>query len=66
MKQHLQQLLADALKALPASAEHPELADLLPELERTRDRRHGDFASNLALEDLHFILSHGGEEPEED
>jgi len=24
------------------------------------------FASNLALEDLHFILSHGGEEPEED
>ncbi len=50
MKQHLQQLLADALKALPASAEHPELADQLPELERTRDRRHGDFASNLALQ----------------
>jgi arginyl-tRNA synthetase len=50
VKQHLQQLLADALKALPASAEHPDLLDRLPELERTRDRRHGDFASNLAMQ----------------
>ena len=49
MKERLEQLLADAVGRLQASAELP--ADLTPPVmvERTRDRAHGDFASNLAL-----------------
>lgn len=49
MKEHLEQLLADAVGRLQSSAELP--ADLAPQIivERTRDRAHGDFASNLAL-----------------
>jgi arginyl-tRNA synthetase len=49
LKEHLEQLLADAVGRLQAGAELP--ADLIPQVmvERTRDRAHGDFASNLAL-----------------
>jgi arginyl-tRNA synthetase len=49
VKEHLEHLLADAIARLQASGELP--ADLAPNVmvERTRDRAHGDFASNLAL-----------------
>ena len=49
MKHHLLQLLSQALDALKSEGVLP--ADITSEiqLERTRDRKHGDFASNLAM-----------------
>jgi arginyl-tRNA synthetase len=49
VKEHLEHLLTDAVARLQAAGELP--ADLAPHVmvERTRDRAHGDFASNLAL-----------------
>ena len=49
MKTHLIQLLTDAVATLQADGTLP--ADISPAvmIERTRDRAHGDFASNLAL-----------------
>jgi len=49
LKAQLVQLLTDAVAALQADGTLP--ADITPEvmIERTRDRAHGDFASNLAL-----------------
>ncbi len=49
MKQHLSQLLAHALDSLRASGIVPADYQASGTLERTRDRRHGDFASNLAM-----------------
>jgi len=49
LKTHLQQLLIQAFEQLQQDGRLP--ADLIPlaSLERARDRRHGDFASNTAL-----------------
>ncbi len=49
MKSRLQSLLAEAVSRLQADGVLP--ADLEPriQIERTRDARHGDFASNVAL-----------------
>ena len=49
LKTHLIQLLTDAVAKLQANGTLP--AELSPDvmIERTRDRAHGDFASNLAL-----------------
>ncbi|MGB5438930.1 MAG: arginine--tRNA ligase [Gammaproteobacteria bacterium] len=49
MKQHLIQVLTDAVARLQASGELP--AEIAPNvmIERTRDRAHGDYASNLAM-----------------
>ena len=49
MKEHLIQLLTDAVATLQADGSLP--ADITPVvmMERTRDRAHGDFASNLAM-----------------
>ena len=49
MKQHLAQVLSDAVARLQASGELP--AEITPNvmIERTRDRAHGDYASNLAM-----------------
>jgi arginyl-tRNA synthetase len=49
VKEHLEQLLTDAVARLQTSGGLP--TDLAPNVmvERTRDRTHGDFASNLAL-----------------
>jgi arginyl-tRNA synthetase len=49
VKEQLAQLLTDAVSALQAAGELP--ADITPDvmIERTRDRSHGDFASNLAM-----------------
>ena len=49
MKQHLAQTLTDAVAKLQASGDLP--AEITPTvmIERTRDRAHGDFASNLAM-----------------
>jgi len=49
LKDHLAQLLTDAVAKLQADGTLP--ADFTPTvmIERTRDRSHGDFASNLAM-----------------
>jgi arginyl-tRNA synthetase len=49
VKEKLAQLLTDAVSALQAAGDLP--ADITPDvmIERTRDRSHGDFASNLAM-----------------
>jgi len=49
LKQQIEQLVATALAALPAGTLPPPLAATPPELERTRDPVHGDFATNVAL-----------------
>jgi arginyl-tRNA synthetase len=49
VKEQLAQLLTDAVATLQAAGDLP--ADITPDvmIERTRDRAHGDFASNLAM-----------------
>ena len=49
MKQHLEQLLTAAVHGLRAGGGLPADVDIAIQLERTRDRAHGDFASNVAL-----------------
>ena len=49
MKDTIAKLVGRALAALPELHDQPELATLDPEIERARDARHGDFASNVAL-----------------
>lgn len=49
MKPLLSQLLASAVHALQTRGDLPADAPVTINLERTRDRQHGDFASNLAM-----------------
>ncbi len=49
MKSLLTQLLSDAVQTLQTQGDIPQDADISIGLERTRDRQHGDFASNLAM-----------------
>jgi arginyl-tRNA synthetase len=45
----LERLLREAIAKFAASQQLPEGVELAPMLERTRDQRHGDFTSNVAL-----------------
>ncbi len=49
MKHHLSQLLSEAVQTLKSRGELPDDLSIEIGLERTRDRKHGDFASNLAM-----------------
>ena len=50
MKEHLEELLRAALRAVAARADgRAELAEAAIQLERPRDEGHGDWATNLAL-----------------
>ena len=49
MKQQLAQLLSAAVATLQADGALPADQSIDIQLERTRDRKHGDFASNLAM-----------------
>ena len=49
MRTELDRLLREALTHLPAAQALAATGALEPELERTRDPRHGDFTSNVAL-----------------
>jgi len=49
MKSHLSQLLSTAVTTLQAQGDLPADTPISISLERTRDRQHGDFASNLAM-----------------
>ena len=49
MKHHLSQLLSQAIQTLKSHGILPDEQHIEINLERTRDRKHGDFASNLAM-----------------
>jgi len=49
MKKHLETLIGGALARLRDDELPPHSLRFAPEVERTRDPRHGDFATNLAL-----------------
>ena len=49
MKTHLEKLLAEAVAALPGDILPPDGAAPTVEIERTRDPKHGDFSSNIAM-----------------
>jgi arginyl-tRNA synthetase len=49
MKHHLSQLLSQAIQTLKSQRILPDEQHIEINLERTRDRKHGDFASNLAM-----------------
>lgn len=49
MKNSIAQLIARAVDDLPEITDVPELASIAVSVERTRDARHGDFASNIAM-----------------
>ena len=49
MKASIAKLVEQAIAELPALAEAPEIASISTTVERTRDARHGDFATNIAM-----------------
>jgi len=49
MKHHLSQLLSQTIQTLKSQGILPDEQHIEINLERTRDRKHGDFASNLAM-----------------
>jgi arginyl-tRNA synthetase len=49
MKHHLESLLSRALQQLQQAGELPAELSAEARVERTRDRQHGDFASNIAM-----------------
>lgn len=49
MKKHLEALLGRALKTLKAEGEIPSEVEVPVQVDRARDSRHGDFATNLAM-----------------
>ena len=50
MKQQIEQLLAQAIARLPEGADNAQLREVRPVLERARDPKHGDYASNIAMQ----------------
>lgn len=49
MKEHVEQLIAAAVADLPELADLPDAASVPIEIERIRDRAHGDYACNIAM-----------------
>lgn len=61
MKQHITQLVTEALARLAAAGSLTLPADLNIQIERARSREHGDFASNAAL----LLAKNSGMKPRE-
>jgi len=49
MKSHIEQLIATAVVELPGASDLTDTAAASVEIERTRDRQHGDYACNIAM-----------------
>jgi len=49
LKGKVEKLVAQAISSLPDLAEAPEVASISTTVERTRDPRHGDFTTNIAM-----------------
>lgn len=50
MKDQIEQIVAAAVARLPDLEDHPEIVDIRPLIERTRDNQHGDYACNIAMQ----------------
>jgi arginyl-tRNA synthetase len=61
LKHHLQQLVQEALTALCREENLQLHPDVSIKIEKTRDARHGDFATNIAM----LIAAHTGDQPRE-
>ena len=49
MKPEISKLLEETLKSIPDFADAPEVTSIHATVERARDARHGDFATNIAM-----------------
>lgn len=49
MKSSIAQIVEQTVRSLPDLAEAPEVSSIHATVERTRDSRHGDFATNIAM-----------------
>ena len=49
MKEALTSLLVQAVSTLIAKGQVPEVPDLVPQVDHTKDANHGDLATNLAM-----------------
>lgn len=49
MKSNIAHLVEQALALIPELADAPELSSISKSVERTRDSRHGDFTTNIAM-----------------
>jgi arginyl-tRNA synthetase len=49
LKSSIAQLVEQALASLPELARSPEVSSITKTVERTRDARHGDFTTNVAM-----------------
>jgi arginyl-tRNA synthetase len=49
LKSSIEQLVEQAVASLPDLADTPEVRSVSASVERTRDARHGDFATNIAM-----------------
>ena len=49
MKEALTSLLVKAVRTLIAKGQVPEVPDLVPQVDHTKDASHGDLATNLAM-----------------
>ncbi|MCH8302814.1 MAG: arginine--tRNA ligase, partial [Proteobacteria bacterium] len=49
MKSNIAKLVEQAINSLPDLAEAPEISSISTTVERTRDARHGDFTTNIAM-----------------
>jgi arginyl-tRNA synthetase len=56
LKSSIAQLVEQAVSSLPDLAEAPEVSSITSTVERTRDSRHGDFTTNIAMR---LAKSHG-------
>ena len=50
MKQSIAEIIESTVRSIPELAELPELQSVTAVVERTRDSRHGDFATNIAMQ----------------
>ncbi len=50
MKSPIEQLVRDALARLATDLQNPAVGAIVPTIERTRDPKHGDFATNVAMQ----------------
>ena len=49
MKSNVAKLVEEAINGLPDLANAPEMVSISTTVERTRDARHGDFTTNIAM-----------------
>jgi arginyl-tRNA synthetase len=61
LKSNIAYLVEQALELLPGLTDAPEMSVIIQSVERTRDSRHGDFATNIAMR----LAKSAGQNPRE-